>query len=87
VEQGIHPTDRYAYKYDHIHVLYGDGEDWRDPKENGRYIVNEEPYDYGDIEQITDYPAYYQDVENIFTWLRDGNQAQNIQAMTSDGAS
>ncbi|MDI6839602.1 MAG: hypothetical protein QMD71_01895 [bacterium] len=32
------PEAEDAYKYDHIHVLYGEGEDWDDPYYNKRYI-------------------------------------------------
>ncbi len=60
----------YGYQPDHIHVLYGDGEDESD------WIC--EYY----REEMVDFPAYKQDVRNIFTWMRDGNPEHGIPQVT-----
>jgi hypothetical protein len=72
------PTASDAYKYDHIHVLYGDGNDWT-ACPNDRYKAS---IRYPGIHHITDQGAYYQDVENIFDWLENGKVSQNIEKMT-----
>jgi len=61
----------YGWQDDHIHVLYGEGSDettW--------------PCDYY-RETMVDFPAYKQDVRNIFTWMKDGNAVLGIDQVTS----
>ncbi len=59
----------YGWKDENIFVLFGDGEDWNSPyQQNERYQVWER-YALWGFEQITDEPAYYQDVVEIFTYL------------------
>ncbi len=61
---------------DHIFVLYGDGIDYGDP--GFRY----DPFEWHRIEEeITDYPAGYSNVEDIFHWLANGNAAEGIEPM------
>ncbi|MBC8204511.1 MAG: hypothetical protein H8E87_03240 [FCB group bacterium] len=71
---------------ENIFVLFGEGVDWVDPLyDNERYIAEELYYiDPWFIDHITDYSAYLADVENIFTWLAEGNPAQGITQMTED---
>lgn len=60
----------YGYTADHIHVLYGSGAD------ETNYFC---PY-YR--EKMVDFPAYHQDVRNIFTWMKDGNPDKKIDKVT-----
>jgi subtilisin-like proprotein convertase family protein len=62
----------YGYHEDNIHVLYGEGSDETD--------FACEYY----REQMVDFPAYKQDVRDLFTWMRDGNPAQGITKVTSE---
>ena len=54
-----------------IRVIYAGGYDWSDA--HPRYQA---AYNY--VDRVTDYSAYYDDVANLFTWLKDGNQPQYI---------
>lgn len=77
----------FGWKDENIFVIFGEGEDWtwEEPYQDPRYVAetnyNQPPWN---ITQITDYSAYYEDVENIFNWLAEGNPAQGIPQMTSD---
>ncbi|MFZ0456054.1 MAG: T9SS type A sorting domain-containing protein [Ignavibacteriaceae bacterium] len=64
-----------GFDADHIYTLYGNGNDY--PSPNPRY----QP---GTGQQITKFSAYYSDVQNIFTWLANGNTEHNIPKMTSN---
>jgi subtilisin-like proprotein convertase family protein len=60
----------YGYHEDNIHVLYGEGTDETD--------FACEYY----REEMVDFPAYQQDVRDLFTWMRDGNPEQGIAKLT-----
>lgn len=62
----------YGYEEDHIHVLYGEGFD-----------EDEFACEYY-RERMVDFPAYQQDVRDLFTWMRDGNSTHGIDEVTSD---
>ena len=62
----------YGYTADHIHVLYGEGND----------ETNFECDYYR--EQMVDFPAYKQDVRDLFTWMKDGNAEHGIPQVTSE---
>lgn len=62
----------YGYQEDHIHVLYGEGEDETDFE-----------CDYY-REEMVDYAAYQQDVRNIFTWMKEGNAIEGIDQVGPD---
>lgn len=57
-------------------MLYGNGSDYS--SSNARYIP---PIEVGNI---TDYGAYTEDVDSIFTWLADGNISEGIPQLTSE---
>ncbi len=54
-----------------IKVLYGNGMDY--PQASNRYKAS-----WNGVTRVTDYAAYYSDVANMFTWLKNGNQSQYI---------
>ena len=60
----------YGYAPENIYVLYGNGAD-----ETGF------PCDWY-LETMVDFPAYQQDVRNIFTWMKDGNPSLGIPQVT-----
>jgi len=61
-----------------LHVLYGDGIE--DYKTNWPRYRSEQYLGFGS--NITDFPATLDGVNNIYTWLKDGNPPQNIKKMT-----
>jgi hypothetical protein len=71
-----------GFSNNNIFVLFGDGRDWYpyDPGDNTRY----NPLWRHGIEEITDYEAKIADVENIFTWLANGNPQKGIPKLTSE---
>ena len=71
----------HGWKNENIYVLFGEGNEWDD--QNDRYNA-EESYGYLGIGVIVDYSAYYEDVENIFNWLAEGDSANNVQKITGD---
>ncbi|MBI4726713.1 PD40 domain-containing protein [candidate division TA06 bacterium] len=72
------PEKKANNDYDGIHFLYGNGRDF--PSTSPRYQPRIQTYD--SVQLITDYPAYRQDVTNIFNWLATGDSGQGIKAMT-----
>lgn len=56
-----------------IRVIYADGMDW--PGASWRYQADNPNHP---VVRVTDYSAYYNDVANIFTWLKDGCPEQDI---------
>jgi len=62
---------------ENIHVLDGDGRDYYQPAR--RYQAR-----YHDLRQITDRPAYYADVEDIFSDLANGDPSAGIEPMGPD---
>jgi len=62
-----------GYQAENIFVLFGRGYDFE------LYTL---PPQYDPEPNITDYPARVEDVENIFTLMRDGNSEENIPALT-----
>jgi len=60
---------QYGWKDENIFVLFGNGIDWNSLNQtNPRYFANQYEEPWG-ITSITDEPAYYQDVVDIFTYL------------------
>lgn len=70
----------HGWKNDNIHILFGEGNEWDDPNGNQRYNALAT---YG-LLGIVDYSAYRQDVDSIFTWLKEGNPALGIPQMTEE---
>lgn len=62
-----------GFEADHIYTLYGNGYNY--PSQNPRYQPDA---------PITKFPAYYSNVQNIFTWLANGNTEHNIPKMTNN---
>ena len=62
---------------DHIYTLYGNGSDYA--SQNPRYQHPNFP-----SQQITKFSAYLSDVQNIFSWLANGNSEHNIPQMTNN---
>lgn len=56
-----------------IRVIYADGMDW--PSASWRYQADNPNHP---VVRVTDYSAYYNDVANIFTWLKNGCNAHDI---------
>ncbi len=71
----------FGWKDDNIYVLFGEGSDF--DLENDRYDAYARYHEFG-IDSIVDYSGGYEDVENIFDWLSDGNPSQGIPQMTED---
>jgi len=69
-----------GFSHEHIYVLYGKRSDYA--SDNPRYQV---PSDWG-ISQITDYAISKQNVQNIFSWLANGNDDEGIPEMTEHDA-
>lgn len=68
---------KLGWKDENIYVLFGYGNDYA--CDYNRYWAS-----LHGLDEITDYPAFLADVENIFDWLADGNPAQGIPQMTED---
>ena len=66
-----------GYTDENIFILFGRGYDYEPETWPIAPKYDPEP-------NITDYPARVEDVENIFTWLRDGNPEENITALTDN---
>ena len=70
----------YGYTHENIYVLYGNGSD--SPYTlNGRYDASECHPEWG-IEQITDYPNDEQYIDDLFTWLAEGEEEEEIPKIT-----
>ncbi len=61
-----------GYPPENIYVLYGYGND-----------ETSFPCEWY-LETMVDYPAYHQDVRNLFTWMRDGNPEEGIPQVTAN---
>ena len=70
----------YGFKDENIYVLYGNGNDENTYERYDVYFQHPEIPDH----HITDYPANFQDVENIFNWLANGNPSEGIPQMTEE---
>jgi hypothetical protein len=73
------PEKKAGDDYDGIHFLYGWGGDFKSTSPRYQPAAQTD----GTVPSITDYPAYRQDVTNIFNWLAIGDSGQGIPAMTN----
>ncbi len=71
---------KYGFKDENIYVLYGDGDDYFDRGDRYNVTLNFP----GEFTEITDYAATVASVNNIFSWLKNGNSNRGIPEMAEN---
>lgn len=62
-----------GFTHDHIYVLFGEGNDFA-----SGHAEFQTGTVFPGVAQLTDYPNHQSDVDNIFTWVANGNPAEGI---------
>jgi len=74
---------RQGYTHEHIYVLYAEGQDFISSYPRFR-VGDSHPEWLDKISQVTDYNNHRESIENIFSWLKTGNDQEKIPKMTVD---